>query len=221
MINMEKIPTPEFLLERVRSGGVSWDEGKFMLLCMKAWINAAFSQVFLQRLLEEKIDLSTVQDLLYAHGQFQAREGVRIFNKRFGYPQTFSEISSLLDLHLGQFQLTGTGKYEWVLKDIANREFIIKGNSPLAEEYAVFFASAKRPVDHFVRGLIAGFISETLGVEVYCFESGCIAHGKTHCTFVIKEKHKFDTASEEWKQQEIKKEIDLRKDLSPRRDPLL
>lgn len=218
---MDKIPTPSFILERVRSGGVDWNEGKFLLLGMKAWISATFSQIFLQRLLEEKVDFSTVQDLLYAHGQFQAREGVRIFNKRFGYPKTFSEMSSLLDLHLGQFQVTGTGKYEWVLKDLANKEFVVKGNSPLAEEYAVYFAAGKKPVDHFLRGLMVGFISETLGTELYCFESGCIAHGKQQCTFVIKEKHKFDAASEEWKQQEIRKEIDLLKDLSPLRGPLL
>ncbi len=218
---MEKIPTPDFILERIRRGGADWKDGEFLLMGMKAWINAAFSQVFLQRLLEEKTDLHTIQELLYAHGQFQAREGVRIFNKRFGYPQTFSEISSLLDLHLGQFQVTGTGKYEWIVKDPANKEFIVKGKSPLAEEYAAYFTAEKRPVDHFIRGLMAGFVSETLGVELYCFESGCVAHGKPHCTFVIKEKQKFDHTAEEWKLQEIKNPVDLLKELSPSKEPLL
>jgi len=218
---MDKIPSSDFLLERLRCGGVEWSDGKFILLGMKAWISAAFSQVFLQRLLEEKVGYHIIQDLLYSHGQFQAREGVRIFNKRFGYPKTFAEISSLLDLHLGQFQVTGTGKYEWVVKDIANKEFVIKGISPFAEEYSSYFTAENRNVDHFIRGLMAGFISETLGEELFCFESSCVAHGKTHCTFVVKQKEKFERTSEDWKRQEIKKEYNLHHELSSLRDILM
>ena len=220
-MHMNKIPSSDFLLERLRCGGVEWNDGKFLLLGMKAWISAAFSQVFLQRLLEEKVGVNLIRDLLYSHGQFQAREGVRIFNKRFGYPQNFAEISSLLDLHLGQFQITGTGKYEWVLKDIANKEFVIKGNSPFAEEYSTYFTAENRNVDHFIRGLMAGFISEVLGEDLYCFESTCVAHGKPNCTFVVKKKEKFEHSSEEWKRQDVQQEIDLPKELSPLREPLI
>jgi len=218
---MNEIPSSNFILERVRSGGVEWNEGKFLLLGMKAWISAVFSEVFLQRLLEEKAGYHTTQDLFYNHGQFQAREGVRIFNKRFGYPQTFAEISSLLDLHLGQFQVTGTGNYEWIVKDIVNKEFIIKGASPFAEEYVLHFSAEKRAVDHFIRGLMVGFISEIVGEDLYCFEAGCVAHGKSHCTFIIKEKSKFDDLSEEWKWQKIGQEFDLHKELFPLKKPLI
>lgn len=218
---MDKIPSLSFILDRVRQGGVEWKEGKFFLLGMNAWISAAFSCVFLQRLLEEKVDLQQIQQLYYAHGQFQAREGVRIFNKRFGYPKTFSERAALLDLHLGQFTVTGTGQYQWVLKDMQNKEFIVSGISPLAEEYGKYFSTDRRPIDHFIRGLMAGFISETIGEELYCFESTCIAHGKPQCTFIIKEKKKYDPSAPGWKEQEVEENLNLLRELYPHKEPLL
>jgi hypothetical protein len=217
-----KIPTIGFILDRVRKGqGADWQEGRFLLMGMKGVVNAAYSQAFLQRLLEHKVGREKLMELSYAHGKFQAQEGVRIFNKRFGYGKSFSEVTQLLDVHLGQFQLVGAGKFEWVVKDIKNKKFIAKGRSNAAEEYVLYFSTEGKCVDHFVRGLMAGFISETVGKNLYCVKTACVANGKPECTFVIQEKSKFDQKSAMYEDQRVDDQLDLLKELSPKQDPLL
>jgi len=218
---MKHHPTPLFILERIKRGqGIKWEEGKFFLLGMKGMIGASFSTIFLQRLLEEKIGYEKIMSLYYAHGKFQGQEGVRIFNKRFGYPRSFKELDQLLDVHIGQFQFTGTGKFEWAVKDIKNKKFIVKGKSPIAEEYALYFKTDNKFIDHFHRGLMAGFISEVLGEDLYCLETSCVAHGKEYCTFLIKKEKEFNHKSKDWKIQKIDK-IDLLSSLNPKKKPLI
>src|SRR3989338_5337481 len=152
---MEKqfIPSTSFLLDRIRHGGVEWKEGKFLLLGMQACIGAYFSNVFFQRFLEKEFGHKEAMRLLYSHGKFQAREGVRIFNRRFGLKRTFADIEKGLHVHIGQFQFIGMGAFEWVVKDIKNKGFVIKGASTTAEEYASYFSAKERSIDHFHRGL--------------------------------------------------------------------
>jgi predicted hydrocarbon binding protein len=220
---MEKrfIPSTSFLLDRIRHGGVEWRDGKFFVLGMRGMIGASFSIVYLQRLLEKEIGHKRTMQLYYSHGKFQAKEGVRIFNKRFGFAKTFSDIEKALNIHIGQFQFTGTGKFEWLKKDLKKKQFVVRGVSPVAEEYSLYFSPLNEFIDHFHRGLMAGFIGETLGEEMYCIEEGCVAHGKPYCTFAVRKKQDFDQTSPTWKAQDIKEEIDLLSHLPSKREPLL
>ena len=215
------LPSTSFLLDRIRHGGVEWKDGRFFLLGMRAAIGAYFSNVFLQKLLEEEIGRKKTMQLFYSHGKFQAEEGVRIFSKRFGLGRTFEDIDKGLNIHIGQFQFTGTGMFEWVVKDIKRKYFVVRGISPLAEEYALYFHSKGKCIDHFHRGLMAGFIGETIGEEMFCVEEECVAHGKPHCTFIIKKKKGFDRKSKAWKDQQFGKEIDILASLSPKRAPIV
>lgn len=42
------------------------------------------------------------------------------------------------------------------------------------------------PVCHFIRGVVAGFASVLLGVEVHAVETGCKAQGEASCQFEVK-----------------------------------
>jgi len=48
------------------------------------------------------------------------------------------------------------------------------------------FKGSGKPASHFVRGIIAGFLSGVFGEEMYAKEVKCIAMGDQYCKFIVK-----------------------------------
>lgn len=52
------------------------------------------------------------------------------------------------------------------------------------------FKGLGKPASHLVRGMMAGFLSEMLGEELYAQETSCIAAGDEYCEFRISKERK-------------------------------
>lgn len=59
----------------------------------------------------------------------------------------------------------------------------------------------KKPVCHYIRGLLAGFMENLYKANVACVETHCMAIGDKNCEFVIQKKNQFDPTSDLVKEQ--------------------
>lgn len=85
------------------------------------------------------------------------------------------------------YRQAGYGDIEVVKFDLANSEATLRGanlfESGLAREAGVH--RSPRAVDHYSRGIFAGFMSDLIGREVVCEEMACEFRGDAACEFVI------------------------------------
>lgn len=92
----------------------------------------------------------------------------------------------LMDL----FTNSGFGKIELVRQDDEKRLYEISvQNNPFAEQ--VRFKS-KKPVDHIMRGILAGVMSVYTEQDIDCVETNCVGVNKNYCTFIAKKRKDFD-----------------------------
>jgi predicted hydrocarbon binding protein len=83
------------------------------------------------------------------------------------------------------FALTGEGGLGWFHVEELN---IISGKArgSVSVKYSFIadtYERAEAPVCHFIAGVIAGFVSKALGVEVMCEETACRAVSGWSCVF--------------------------------------
>lgn len=135
--------------------------------------------------------------LQYLTAKLQAKTGVNIVNKQFGYAETLQDKKRLLDFNLGQFEMLGLGKVEIVKNNFENLEFIFKADSTYAHEYAAMTGQQKESVDITMAGMFAGCLGEICGQDLFCLEKKCVAKGDTSCEFVIK-------LTKNWDKKDIK-----------------
>lgn len=86
--------------------------------------------------------------------------------------------------------MLGWGTFKWEGLDEEH-----KTGSLLVENAAVGEAlkgQAKQPVDHFIRGMIAGGASISLKADIDALEEECIALGAPRCRFVFKPANQFE-----------------------------
>ena len=86
-----------------------------------------------------------------------------------------------------QFSQAGYGHIDVVHFDLAAPEVRLRGHNlfeaGLAPKTGIY--RTPRSVDHFSRGMFAGFISEVLKREVVCEEVACQFRGDPNCEFVV------------------------------------
>ena len=80
--------------------------------------------------------------------------------------------------------LTGWGKVTWLdLDQEGKRGIVFVENSPIAED---LIGKVKSPIDHVLRGFIAGGASAAFNADMDVIEEECFALGAAKCKFIIK-----------------------------------
>ena len=80
------------------------------------------------------------------------------------------------------FKHVGLGEMEMGMIDLKGKRAVIKVyNSSECE----LFKGSKQPESHFIRGMIAGWLSRFFGERAYAKETKCIAKGDEYCEFLV------------------------------------
>lgn len=86
--------------------------------------------------------------------------------------------------------------------DTQKRALFAVSNSPIAQ---IMKGKAKRPVDHFLRGALAGLYTFIFKMDVDCVETKCQALGDHSCEFIVQANTQFDFTKKEVQEQLILK----------------
>jgi predicted hydrocarbon binding protein len=85
------------------------------------------------------------------------------------------------------YRRAGYGNLEVVSLDLAKPEAVLRGTNlfeaGLAGKAGIY--RSERAVDHYSRGILAGFVSGLVGKEVVCEEMACQFRGDAECEFVV------------------------------------
>ncbi len=167
---------------------ISFGDGKIELLGNRVVItHASFYSVY-GKIIEGSPE--KIFDYYYA-AKVSFRDGMaKSMGKRFSF--NFNDFFKWLT-DIASF--AGWGTLKW--KDLDREKMhgvIIVQDSPIATSLK---GTAKGPVDHVIRGFIAGGASGSLNKDVDAFEEECIAMGAAACRFVFKPRKEFDFSSPE------------------------
>ena len=115
---------------------------------------------------------------------------------------TLKRLIKQFDLHFGLssgksltlfhdfFTASGWGGVEITnIDDTEKRAIISVSNSPMA---TALKGKVKFPVDHMLRGVLAGIFSNYFKLPMECVETKCFALGDKNCEFVVKKAQDFD-----------------------------
>jgi len=205
-------PPPKLpgLLEKViRFKALQHKQGKVLLHGIPVLLTLYFICIYLQKLLEKLYGKIPAASILHHLGYTQAKQGIKLINKRFGYAITITDKRKLLEFHEGQAEIIGLGRFKISKFDFDKNIFILRGTSTLACEYLKFFGLQKYPVDHFLRGGLVAAIESLTNKKMFCYESKCIAKGNPFCEFVIRPIKAWN--KKELKEQKIKELPDMEK----------
>lgn len=134
------------------------------------------------------------KDIYYTIRSATRRSLVRQFNLDFRL-----EGERALNLVEQFFTAAGWGGIKRTDLDAEKHRAIVSvSNSPIAQTLK---GKVTRPVDHFLRGILAGLFSDFFKTDVECFEKECIATNQKECLFIIKPLHDFDFSKKETRRQ--------------------
>ncbi len=210
-------PPPAILQRVLRFKALKHEQGgKLSLWGTPGVLNTNITESYLQRLIGKVYGEKECMSVFYTLGVFQGRDAFRMISKNFGYAETFHDKKKLLEFQTGQSVVVGRGDFSWERMDFEKNIFVAKGASPHAEEYRKLFGVQKVPVDHFLRGVTAAFIEETIKKKVFCVEKRCVANGNEYCELVTKPVDSWDKNDRDFTEQSIKempglKELGARK----------
>jgi predicted hydrocarbon binding protein len=204
-------PPPAILQRVLRFKALKHEQGgKLSLWGTPGVLNTNITESYLQRIIERVYGEKDCMSIFYTLGRFQGRDAFRMISKNFGYAETFRDKKKLLEFQTGQSSVVGRGDFSWEVMDFKKNIFVAKGVSPHAEEYRKSFGMHKFPVDHFLRGVTAAFIEETIKKKVFCVENRCVASGNKYCELVTKPVGVWDKKDKRFNEQLIKEMPDLR-----------
>jgi predicted hydrocarbon binding protein len=108
-----------------------------------------------------------------------------------GYARVVSKKYKLSGMKLAKWlinsgEVGGWGKIISVRAYIKEKKAVIQICDSLSKDM-----KSTKPVDHFLRGQLAGGASAAFGIEFDCIERRCIAIGDKFCEFVIKKREDF------------------------------
>jgi len=107
------------------------------------------------------------------------------FKNEFGFRG--EKLANFLERY---FVASGWGSIKNVDLDLEAKKAIVKvANNPLS---ARLRGKAGMPVDHLLRGVLAGIFCCVFKEPVDCVETHCIALGEADCEFIIKKQPEFD-----------------------------
>lgn len=91
---------------------------------------------------------------------------------------------------------SGWGKLQTMDLDFKKKRAIIHlRDNPFAVNHS------KKPIDHVMRGILAGFFSGLFNEEMDCVETKCCSCGKENCEFILKKAKDFDFSNQEVRRQ--------------------
>lgn len=94
--------------------------------------------------------------------------------------------------------LAGWGTFKWELLDEGKKIAKINiENSPIAKP---LINKVSSPVDHLIRGFIAGAASVSLKTDIDVMEEKCVALNSPYCEFVFKPSDQFEKTTESIRQ---------------------
>lgn len=174
-----------FLDKYIFTGGLKYVHYNFFLM----GIPFAMVPVGLLVSLAEKGDRHFDKEIYYSFKHSMTE----ILNKEFGVNfKVEGEKGVLLVEDL--FSGFGWGAVKQVdLDKEKKRAIIVVNNSPVALKFS---EPPGAPVDHFLRGIFAGIMTDYFETNVECVETKCMAINHSVCEFVIKPKSEFDFSKE-------------------------
>lgn len=103
-----------------------------------------------------------------------------------GFAKEVSRKYNLKQLELAKWlintgNVSGWGNIKFIAQDNNNKTGVVEVRNGISQKI-----KSKIPVDHFLRGQIAGGTSAAFNMEFECIERKCIAEGDECCEFVIK-----------------------------------
>ena len=128
-------------------------------------------------------------DLQYYLLKSRAKIGMEFLHKQWGY----KDVKKVVEYQLQTAGLMGRGILKLSRFDTNLKNAIIKtSKNPFAQMYKNFFSVQKQPIDHYLRGGMAGIFSYAFGCDMVAIETQCEAMGKPMCIIEVKEKDKWD-----------------------------
>ncbi|VVB74635.1 V4R domain protein [uncultured archaeon] len=129
------------------------------------------------------------------------KSGSAEYNKNFIASQGFTDKRKIIDWQSKIVSLSGWGTIEVAKIDFENDEYIAHFKE---NPFAKYYGKAKYPIDFFICGFIAGGFSASIGKELECFETQCVAQGKPYCEFIVGPKKVIDKKREAlWKSLKV------------------
>lgn len=108
-----------------------------------------------------------------------------------GFAEEISRKYKLKQMELAKWlvntgNVSGWGKIKFTAEDDSSKMFIIEVRNGISQNI-----KSNVPVDHFLRGQIAGGASSAFDIEFDCIERKCVAVGDDCCEFVVKPRESF------------------------------
>ncbi len=136
------------------------------------------------------IDDENLHKKLYS----SVKESAQRLVQRFEFPFEYSALRRLEEME-NYFSSSGWGPLQRMhLDEKKSRALVTVENSPLA---LALQGKSLHPVDHLMRGILAGVYSSVMKRDMDCVELACLASGAPErCEFVLKPHHEFDFSKE-------------------------
>ena len=176
-----------FLQRIVINKEIKFKDGGLFLMNSPAYMFSLNALVIAQDMLSKELG-EKGRFVLFKMMEAQTTMAGKMMLNRFGFPK-----EKALKLQLGHGEMIGGGRTQLVKADFKNNHFIVKVDSTFAKEYLNTFGQQKTAIDTMTCGAFTGLFRTLTGNKnLICIETNCIASGKPHCEFVIKDKKLFN-----------------------------
>ncbi len=156
------------------AGQIKFEEGNIIFMNSRVLISPAelFANLMDKFKDDENICLEFYRASKFTHIKGFAEEVSKKYNIK-----NMSLVKWLVD----SANMGGWGKMKFIAEDDSEKMFILEVSNSISKNM-----KSDVPMDHFLRGQIAGGASATFGSEFDCIERKCIASGDDCCEFVVK-----------------------------------
>lgn len=167
------------------------ENGRIMLLGRSAIFIPAEMLLRLHDLISEEVGLEKADEILFRIGMEQTSGGTsKYMERKKEFATMFKRVSSTGDpgIEMGREMLKFIGVGDMVIKEITKKRIIVSTQySPFAHERLKSRGKSKRPVCHYLKGLLHGVI-EGVGENKFTGnEISCAAMGLSkECVFEFK-----------------------------------
>jgi predicted hydrocarbon binding protein len=131
-----------------------------------------------------------------------AKEGSEEYNQNFIKKQGFKYKRQIINWQTRIVSLSGWGQIEIAKIDFEKNEYVAHfKENPFARTYG----KTTYPIDFLICGFISGGFSASLGKELDCIETKCVAKGDAYCEFVVGKPDKIKKLkTDQWKKLKTK-----------------
>jgi len=171
----------KFLLNIFSKGSIHLQEGRLYLWNNPFLFIPLTSFALLQHSIIEQFGEDGAK-LIYRLGKIQGKNSTQVFIKRFGYKPTKDNFGYFVD----GSTLVGMGTMNLVEYDLDAKTAVIScSDSTFAKAHRDMFNNVDSPVDHYMRGILAGGTEPVVDHLQGCYETTCIGKGDDKCEYHI------------------------------------